>query len=86
LATYSVEFRPAALRELRALPKATAKRIVSSVEKLAAEPFPPGVKKLAGRENLYRIRVGDYRVLYEVHKTVLVILLVRIAHRREVYR
>ena len=53
---------------------------------LADNPRPRGVEKLEGRENRYRIRVGDYRVIYEIHDEVLLVLVVRIGHRREVYR
>ena len=53
---------------------------------LEADPRPPGSLKLQGSEALYRIRIGDYRVVYEIHEAVLVVLVVRIAHRREIYR
>jgi mRNA interferase RelE/StbE len=59
-------------------------RIIASLEKLSNNPRPTGYKKLKSR-NVYRIRVGDYRVIYEIHEDVLVVLVISIAHRREVY-
>ena len=53
---------------------------------LAANPRPPGVEKLAGPDDFYRIRVGDYRIIYQIQDDVLMILVVKIGHRREVYR
>lgn len=53
---------------------------------MARNPFPGGVKKLQGEEKIYRVRVGDYRIIYEVQSAVLVVLVLKIGHRREVYR
>lgn len=83
---YQVVFRPAALRALESLPAKLQKRIVERVEALAQNPRPHGAKRLVGMEGLYRIRVGDYRVLYRVEDEVLTILVVAVGHRREVYR
>lgn len=83
---YAVELRPAARRSLREFPRSDVVRLVAAIESLSANPRPRGVKKLAGIDNLYRIRVGDYRVVYQIHDDRLVILVVRIGHRREVYR
>ena len=83
---FRVELRPAALREFKRLPREIQARIRPVVEQLTDEPRPPGVKKLAAQEGRYRIRVGDHRIVYEIHDEVLVVLVVRIAHRREVYR
>lgn len=60
-------------------------RVISAIRKLSVNPRPPGVKKMAGRE-AWRIRVGDYRVLYEIKDADLTILVVDIGHRREIYR
>ncbi len=83
---YRVELLPTARRELRGLDSATRERILRALIKLETHQRPPGAKKLAGREDLWRIRVGDYRVIYEIHDRILVVLIVRVAHRREVYR
>ena len=56
------------------------------IEALANQPRPTGAKKLKGRDDLWRIRVGDYRIIYEIRDRILVVLVVRVGHRREVYR
>jgi mRNA interferase RelE/StbE len=83
---YRVELRPAALRDLKRLSREMQARIRPVLEQLAGDPRPPGVKKLAAQEDRYRIRVGDHRIVYEIQDEVLVIVVFRIAHRREVYR
>jgi mRNA interferase RelE/StbE len=83
---YKVFFKSSADRQLRKLSDALQRRIVGEVETLAHHPRPKGVVKLAGHENLWRIRVGDYRVVYEIHDDRLVILVLRVAHRKDVYR
>jgi mRNA interferase RelE/StbE len=83
---YKVVFKPSADRQLRKLPDALQRRIVGKVEMLAHVPKPKGVVKLAGCENLWRIRVGDYRVVYEIQDDRLVVLVLRVAHRKDVYR
>jgi len=82
---YSIEFVPSARRALRKLPLAIRTRIQVAIDELAESPFPPGVKKLHGEDG-YRIRVGDYRLIYDVEHGRLTILVIRIGHRREVYR
>lgn len=84
--TYQVLFQPSALRELRKLPREIQVRIVTRSETLAKEPRPPGVKKLKGMKELYRLRVGKYRMIYQIQDERLVVLVVRIGHRRDVYR
>jgi len=83
---YAIEFRPAAARELQRLPSAVQRRVTHAIQALADTPYPPGAKKLRVPEGWYRIRVGDYRVVYDVQHECLVILVIRIGHRREVYR
>lgn len=83
---YTVEFLPTAVRALAALPKAIQKRIARRIDALAHNPRPPGVKVLHGGEGLLRLRVGDYRIIYRIEERRLVILVVKIGHRREVYR
>jgi len=61
-------------------------RIAEAIGGLAADPRPPGCKKLAGNADYYRIRIGDYRVLYEVRDRDILVLVIKIGHRREVYR
>lgn len=83
---YKIEIIESALKTLRKLPKIDANKIANKITALAQNPRPNGVQKLAGDENGYRIRSGDYRILYEIHDKILVILVVKIGHRREVYR
>jgi mRNA interferase RelE/StbE len=83
---YEVAFKPSAFRSLANLPKPAQKRILVKIESLAEKPFPPGVKKLKGEEDLYRIRAGDYRVIYQVQSELLLVLVVRIGHRKEIYQ
>ena len=83
---YTVEFSRAADREFRKLPAQIQSRLRARIESLSLNPRPVDSKKLAGSENAWRIRVGEYRVVYEVHDRILYVLVVRVAHRREVYR
>ena len=69
-----------------ALPAATIARVLKAVEALAEDPLPSGVVKLAGSEQTYRIRIGDYRLVYSVEHGLLVIEILRVAHRKDVYR
>lgn len=84
--TYRVEILPSARRELAGLDPQTRKRIDKRILLLAETPRPAGVKALQGQRGLLRLRVGDYRVVYAVRDDVLVVTVVRVGHRREVYR
>ncbi len=84
--TYAIQWGNAARKQADGLPTAAASKVVAAVGKLAATPRPAGCTKLAGGEDLWRIRVGDYRIVYAVRDRALVVLVVRVAHRREVYR
>jgi mRNA interferase RelE/StbE len=83
---YKVIFKPSADKALSKLPVDVQRRIVAAVEALAVEPRPPGVVKMAGDDNLWRVRVGEYRIVYEIHDGQLIVLVLRVAHRRDVYR
>ena len=84
--SYTIEFTASATCELKALERAIQRRIATHIDSLASNPFPAGSKKLQGESDLYRIRVGDYRVLYRVDGKRVTVLIVKIGHRREVYR
>lgn len=86
MAVYRIEFRQAARRALADLPAAAQRRLDAAILALAEDPRPRGSKKLAGEDNLWRIRVGLYRVVYTVKDDVLIVLVLKIGHRREVYR
>ncbi|HNT33436.1 MAG TPA: type II toxin-antitoxin system RelE/ParE family toxin [bacterium] len=83
---YCIEFAKSAERQLGKLPTSIQIRLVKKIESLGSDPRPQRVEKLIGREHGYRIRVGDYRVLYRVEDDVLTVLVVAVGHRREVYR
>jgi mRNA interferase RelE/StbE len=86
MASFEIRWKPSAIRELRKLPKEMIARIVAAVEELAKDPHPTGARKLSGSRHTYRIREGSYRVVYDVDATIVVINIVRVAHRREAYR
>jgi mRNA interferase RelE/StbE len=83
---YRIEFKPSAARSLGKLPEQVQKRMAVKVSALAKNPRPPGVEKLSGAESLYRIRIGDYRIIYEIQDQVLLVLVVKVGHRGEIYR
>ena len=83
---YSLTIMPHAMRQLSRLPGKQAMRIRDKINALADDPRPPGTVKLTDEDNLYRVRVGDYRIVYRIEDRRLVVLIVRIGHRREVYR
>jgi mRNA interferase RelE/StbE len=83
---YSVLYDPEAFKELSNLDKSTARRIVTAISQMSAEPRPAGVRALVGFPGLFRIRVGDYRIVYTVKDAELIVLVLRVAHRSVVYR
>jgi mRNA interferase RelE/StbE len=83
--THSVEFAPLARRQMKKLPREIQMRIIERVEELASNPRPAGVKKLVSEDNLCRVRVGEYRAVYQIRDRELIVLIVKVGHRREVY-
>jgi mRNA interferase RelE/StbE len=83
---YSIQFKPAAFRQLEKLPRATQKRVAEKIETLRDDPFPVGCKKLSGLPDASRVRIGDYRIVYQVQRSILLILVLAVGHRRELYR
>lgn len=83
---YSILLAPPAERQLRSFAPAIQKRLVKRMKTLQHDPRPQGVKKLAGEDHLYRIREGDYRIIYTIHADELIVLVVKIGDRKEVYR
>jgi mRNA interferase RelE/StbE len=82
---HRIEFRPAALRELRKIDRQVQPRIQGAITLLAQDPRPPASRPLRGRPG-YRLRVGDYRVIYTIDDGVLLIVVITIGHRRDVYQ
>jgi mRNA interferase RelE/StbE len=82
---YQVEFKLSAGKAIQGLQKSVQRRILAKTEQLAADPRPPDSKKLKGSD-FYRVRVGDYRIVYSVEDKVLLVLVVAVGHRRDIYR
>jgi mRNA interferase RelE/StbE len=83
---FAIEWKRSAVKELKRLPKDVVARLLEAVEDLRSDPFPDGVRKLTGAEHTYRIREGTYRVVYSVAAARLVIEVIRVGHRKDVYR
>lgn len=85
MASYELRFKKSVAKDLRSIPKKEIARILRRVESLRDEPRPPGAEKLSGQER-YRIRQGVYRIIYEVTDEALIITVVKIGHRKRVYK
>lgn len=85
MARCSIRITRSAAKEIEVLPLKDRRRIITKIEGLSRDPRPPGCEKLSGEEK-YRLRQGDYRILYEIVDTELVVTVVRVGNRRDVYR
>jgi mRNA interferase RelE/StbE len=85
MASYEIRFRKSVAKDLDPIPKRDVQRILSAIKSLANDPRPPQSKKLSGAEK-YRLRCGVYRVLYEIQDAILVVCVVKVAHRKDAYR
>lgn len=85
MADYRIEIKRSAAKELEKIGKKDRDRIIEKIRSLSEDPRPPQSKKLSGEEK-HRIRQGDYRVLYQIYDDVITVVVVRVAHRREVYK
>jgi len=86
MASYRNEFLPTAQKELAALPKQIQKRIAAKIDSLQSDPRPPGIKALKNGAGRLRLRVGDYRVIYRIEDDRLLVLVVKVGHRKNVYQ
>ncbi len=86
MASYKLEIKATARKDLARLQSSIAKRIAEAIEGLADDPYPDGFRKLKGFDYRYRIRVGDYRVIYETRNSILTVFIIRIGHRKDIYR
>ena len=86
MAAYSIYFKPSVQKDFRRLPASMARRLTQRIKKLTHEPFPSDAQKLSGAERLYRIRIGNYRAIYEVDKDAREITIHYVRHRRDAYR
>jgi len=84
MADYKIEIKKSAQKEIKNLPNKELKKVIDKIRSLATEPRPLGCKKLSGEEK-YRLRVGNYRILYSIEDDVLVVYVVRVRHRKDVY-
>jgi mRNA interferase RelE/StbE len=85
MASYELVFKGSVTKDLRAFPKADVKRVLQRIRSLADDPRPAGCDKLSGQER-YRVRQGLYRIVYEIDAEILIVLVVKVGHRREVDR
>ena len=84
MARYNIQFKASVRKDLRKIPKKDVLRILGKIEALADNPIPPQAEKLSGDEK-YRIRQGNYRILYQIDDEILMIEVVKVGHRRDVY-
>ena len=85
MAKYEIVLRKSVRKDLEPIPKRDVRRILDDIAELAKDPRPPQSRKLSGSEK-YRLRCGVYRVLYEIQDAILIVCIVKVGHRREVYR
>jgi mRNA interferase RelE/StbE len=86
MASYSIEVSASAEKQLRKVPRADQVRILRAIVQLGADPSPPGCRKLAGYDHVFRIRVGTYRVIYDVDRKRIIVVILKVGHRKDVYR
>lgn len=84
--TYRIEVAPAVVRQMRRLDPPARRRIQAAIELLADHPRPRGARKLVGGDGEWRVRTGDYRIVYGIHDDVLLVLVVAVGHRRDIYQ
>ena len=84
--TYQIAFTPAAQRQLASLDPPTQRRVAHRIESLGSAPRPPGAEALKGSQGELRIRIGDWRIIYMVHDAELLVLVIKIGHRGDIYR
>ncbi len=86
MANYRLLIKPSATKEIESAPKKDRLRIIKRIQDLSTDPRPPGCEKLSGHDDKYRVRQGVYRIVYSVSDTELVVCVVKVGHRKEVYR
>ncbi len=84
--TYSIEFRPAVLKSLKRFPKKDLVRIKKKIEELGQNLPDPNSTKMKGNNSFHKVRIGDYRIIYEIHEDRVVILIVKVGHRKDIYK
>lgn len=84
--SYKIEVSKSAEKTLFRLSKEMVVKVVSALQKLATEPRPAGCRKLGGQRDTYRIRIGVYRIIYEIHDDIVLVRVLKVGHRRDIYR
>ena len=84
--SYRIEIKRSAAKALKKIPKANRKRIVEKIDSLSESPPNPDTTKMKGNNPFHKVRIGDYRIVYEIQEDVLVILVIKIGHRKDIYR
>lgn len=85
--TYRILWRPSVKKDLKALPETTVRAILATVDSLAINPYPANTKKLKGTTKpCFRVRTGNYRIIYEVHNQELIIDIIEVGHRKDIYK
>ena len=85
MASYKIYFRKSAAKELRKLPNPTVQKVIKRIEALAIDPRPVGCEKLTGQE-FYRVRQGNYRIIYSIQDDELTVWVVKVSHRKDIYK
>ena len=83
---YTIKYKRSATEELLALPAVQARKVLSAIKNLAGKPRPHGSEKLKGSNNVYRIRIGNYRVIYTIADEIVTITIIKVGHRKHIYR
>ena len=86
MANYKIEITASAEKSLKKIPKKDLEKVVEAIQVLAISPFPSGCRKLKGEEDVYRVRQGNYRIIYEVIDNKLIVLVLKIGHRKDIYK
>jgi mRNA interferase RelE/StbE len=86
MASYEIEISRTAEKQLKKLPPADQRRVARAMLALADDPFPRGSRKLSGYEDIFRVRIGRYRIVYSVSEKRLIIIVLKIGHRKDIYR
>jgi len=86
MASYRIEVSATAERQIRKLPRAEQVRVIRTIQALATDPRPPGCRKLSGHDDVFRVRIGRYRLLYAIEDRRLVVIVLKVGDRKAVYR
>ncbi len=86
MGSYKIEWKQSAIKELRKFDKSAISKIIEAVENLSTNPYPAGSRKLRAAEYTYRLRIGQYRIIYSIHSAMLIVEIIRIGHRKNIYK